>query len=327
MAAMNTTLADVEVFEAGPQTASDGTAREWTEAELDEMVRNFAATGDTVPAVVGHPKDDAPAYGWVSSLRRAGKRLIASFRDVAPEFAEMVSAKRFPNRSIKVLKTGQGWQVGHVGWLGAAAPAVSGLKPVNFTAADDVGEAHLFVAPLQPEPPMTKTFTQADIDAAAERARSEASAQHTAELAELRQAKDKAEFAQRLADCREVIAKAAQRGDQVHLTPAQAEGLAEFRAQLLGLESKEFTFAAADKTEKKVTLVAHFDAFLDSLPAQMTLGQQQATEDPDAIDAAQFAAPTGYTVSAERATLHNKALAYQAAHPNTDYLTAVRAVS
>lgn len=327
MSTANTTLEDVEIFEAGPQTDSRGNTREWTAAELDEMVANFQADGDTVPAVVGHPEDDAPAYAWMARLRRAGQRLVASFRDVAPEFAEMVLAKRFPNRSLKVVRSDRGWQIAHVGWLGAAAPAVKGLKPVNFSSveADDV---RLYHTPIAQEPPMSqpKTFTQADVDAAAKKATDDAKAAVDAELAQLRADKAKAEFGQRLAASREVIAKAAVRGDDVHLTPAQIEGLAEFRTRLLDIDQAEFTFTAGEK-EQKVTLAAHFDAFLNSLPSQMKLGQQRATDDPAATSAAQFNAPPGFTVNAERAELHNKALAYQKAHPNTDYLTAVQAVS
>lgn len=40
----------------------------------------------------------------------------------------------------------------------------------------------------------------------------------------------------------------------------------------------------------------------------------------------QYAAPQGTHVDAERLNLHRKAVAYQTAHPGTDYLAAVRAV-
>ena len=74
------------------------------------------------------------------------------------------------------------------------------------------------------------------------------------------------------------------RGNDVHITPAQREGLAEFRARLVEDSPSEFAFTASDKSEKKVTLVACFDGLLKSMPAQMKLGQQQATDDPPATD-------------------------------------------
>ena len=39
-----------------------------------------------------------------------------------------------------------------------------------------------------------------------------------------------------------------------------------------------------------------------------------------------FAAPAGYVADPDRLDVHQRALAYQSKHPNTDYLTAVRAV-
>lgn len=41
----------------------------------------------------------------------------------------------------------------------------------------------------------------------------------------------------------------------------------------------------------------------------------------------EFAAPAGHAVDGEQLARHRKALAYQAEHPGTDYITAVKAVS
>lgn len=55
------------------------------------------------------------------------------------------------------------------------------------------------------------------------------------------------------------------------------------------------------------------------------LTREQATGGTSAH--ASFAAPHGYSVDAEAADLHAKALAWQQSHPGTDYLAAVKAVS
>lgn len=119
----------IEVFRAGSQTSSDGVTQNFTHTDLDQIVSNH----QPAPIVIGHPKADAPAYGWSHSLKRDGDVLLAKFSDVEPQFEKMVADKRFPNRSVKIKKTNAGWQLAHVGWLGAAAPAVAGLKPVQFS--------------------------------------------------------------------------------------------------------------------------------------------------------------------------------------------------
>jgi hypothetical protein len=43
--------------------------------------------------------------------------------------------------------------------------------------------------------------------------------------------------------------------------------------------------------------------------------------------AVEFAAPDNLGVDASRLELHSQAIAYQAAHPGTDYVAAVKAVS
>ena len=99
---------------------------------LDRIVAAHAAA-DPAPVVVGHPEADAPAYAWVAALRRAGDRLQATLRDIAPSFREAVKAGRYSGRSIAL----QGDTLRHVGFLGGRAPAVPGLAPTRFAAAPE----------------------------------------------------------------------------------------------------------------------------------------------------------------------------------------------
>jgi hypothetical protein len=92
---------------------------------------------------VGHPKTDAPAYGWVRALRADGGDLVAEPHQVEPAFAEMVQAGRFKKISASFYTPNHpsnpkpgAFYLKHVGFLGAAAPAVKGLRDVAF-AADD----------------------------------------------------------------------------------------------------------------------------------------------------------------------------------------------
>lgn len=131
-----TGLADawVEVFKAGTHTDSGGRTATFTRADLDEMVANH--TLGAAPAVLGHPKHDAPAYAWVGEYKRDGDSLFAKFKDINPAFEQGVKAGAYRNRSVSVYKDKTcGYRVRHIGWLGAAPPAIDGLA-CNFAAPE-----------------------------------------------------------------------------------------------------------------------------------------------------------------------------------------------
>lgn len=133
-----------QIFRAGRHTASSGTALNFTEADLEAAVAAYDPSVHEAPIVVGHPKDNGPAYGWVRALSYSDGAVVAEPQQVDPEFAEMVSAGRFKKRSASFYtpdspsnpKPGA-FYLRHVGFLGAQPPAVKGLKDVNFADADE----------------------------------------------------------------------------------------------------------------------------------------------------------------------------------------------
>lgn len=131
----------VEIFRGGKQTDSAGKTKEWTAADLDQIVSNFDAK-DSAPMVIGHPKHDSPAWGWVQSLQREGDKLFARLAPTA-KFREWADAGHIRNRSVKIVSTPKGYKLGHVGFLGAAPPAVEGLEALTFNA-DEPGEIYEF---------------------------------------------------------------------------------------------------------------------------------------------------------------------------------------
>ena len=118
----------IEIFAGGPQTDSAGNTHDGDEI-IDRALATFNPREHEPPVVVGHPKTNGPAFGWVSALKREGGKLLAKFKDVNPEFAAMAKAGLFKKRSASFYPDGR---LRHVGFLGAAPPAVKGLADVRF---------------------------------------------------------------------------------------------------------------------------------------------------------------------------------------------------
>lgn len=120
-----------EIFAAGNHTAVNGESASFSEADLSEIARAYnEQTAHEAPIVIGHPKMDAPAYGWVEKVKAEGGKLFAKFKDTATEFVDLVSQGRYKKKSIKLYpdKT-----LVHVGFLGAVPPAVKGLRNAAFS--------------------------------------------------------------------------------------------------------------------------------------------------------------------------------------------------
>lgn len=133
----------IEIFRAGRHTAMSGESVSFTERELDQVVQSYDPSRHEAPIVVGHPRADAPAYGWVRGLTRKGAALEATVDQVDPAFAELVSLGRFKKVSASFYRpdspsnpTPGKWHLRHVGFLGAQPPAVKGLKQVSFAGGD-----------------------------------------------------------------------------------------------------------------------------------------------------------------------------------------------
>lgn len=128
-----------EIFRTGRHTDSAGRTKEWTEADLDNIVSSYNPAQHEAPIVIGHPKDDAPAYGWIQALKRSGDRLLALPSRLLPLFTEAVKNGFFKKRSVAFNPDGS---LRHVGFLGAASPAVKGLADPQFNDAPP--DAHIY---------------------------------------------------------------------------------------------------------------------------------------------------------------------------------------
>ncbi len=122
----------IPIFQAGKQI--DGNGRQWDgDGLIEKALRTFDTAKHEPPLVVGHPRHDAPAFGWVEGLKREGDLLMAKFRDVVPEFTEAVKKGLYKKRSAAFYPDGS---LRHVGFLGATIPAVKGLADVSFAEGE-----------------------------------------------------------------------------------------------------------------------------------------------------------------------------------------------
>lgn len=157
----------LHIFKPGKHTAMSGVRLAFSESELQASAEAYDPKLHEAPLVVGHPKLDAPAYGWVSSLKFSDgdididPGLYALPSQVNPDFADMVAAGAFKKISASFFSPSSPnnpvpgvYYLRHVGFLGAQAPAVKGLRTpsfasdeegvVTFSEWDDVDNANLW---------------------------------------------------------------------------------------------------------------------------------------------------------------------------------------
>lgn len=132
----------VEVLRTGRHTDMSGREVDFTERTLDEIVASYDPKAHEAPVVIGHPRTNGPAYGWVRGVRRDGDRLVT---DIA--FAEglteairaghyrKVSASLYTPSSVGNPTPGR-YHLRHVGLLGAQPPAVKGLREIELAEHD-----------------------------------------------------------------------------------------------------------------------------------------------------------------------------------------------
>lgn len=132
-----------ELFQPGTHTDSAGRTLTFPPSAVRETADAYDPALHEAPIVVGHPAEDAPAYGWVEGLSFDGGRLKAHVRDVEPQFDELVRAGRYRKVSAAFYHPDSAtnpkpgvWYLRHVGFLGAQPPAIKGLKPIEFRDGD-----------------------------------------------------------------------------------------------------------------------------------------------------------------------------------------------
>ncbi len=134
----------LSIFRTGTHVASNGKRLTFDDATLRASVAAYDPETHEAPIVVGHPATDAPAYGWIAKVEYDDGVMRALPAQVEPQFSELVKAGRYKKISASFYEPDSPanpkpgvFYLRHVGFLGAAAPAVKGLKQIEFTSDDE----------------------------------------------------------------------------------------------------------------------------------------------------------------------------------------------
>ncbi|KRB58465.1 hypothetical protein ASE04_27515 [Rhizobium sp. Root708] len=364
--------ARIEVFRTGTFTPMEGQQLSFSAADLKAMADAYDFATAPAPVVVGHPKTDAPAFGWAQSFDYDAKadRLFANVGEIAPAFADAVKAGTYKKVSLSFHRPDAAanpvpgtWYPKHIGFLGGAAPAVTGLQNVQFSQPDDAGTCTVEFGERGLEETASilralreffiEKFGMEDADKALPGFRIEWLAE-----TELQTPAVQPSFSA------SPIIEPKEPPVTKPVDPAFAAREAEFTTRFADLQKREQALANAANVSFAETLVtdgkllpASKDkvvAILNALPADtavsfadgantVTASVSQAVRDvlsaqpkivsfgatdlPEAGKQASASfASDGHAVDRERMEVHDKALAYQRAHPGTEYIAAVKAV-
>ena len=272
----------IEIARTGTFTDSAGRPQTFTEQDLDAIARAYDPDQRDAPLCIGHPKDNAPAFGWVEKLKREGAKLFATFAHVPGEVKKLVAKKHYRHVSMSLMPDRVNLR--HVALLGAAQPAIDGLRAVelndggdaitvNFAASDGEGDSMTIeelqrqVGQLQAQLEALKT-ENADLKKKADTHKQDKDKADAAKTdAEQKAAKASADFAAYKGkietERREARVSALVQAGKVK--PAERAGVLDFAAKLAGQDGT-VDFAAPDGTKESVTLEERYFRDLEARP-------------------------------------------------------------
>lgn len=88
-------MSAIHIFKAGTHTDMHGKKLPFTPDDLAACVKAYDPSVHEAPLVIGHPRTEDPAWGWVKALSLSGVDLMAEPAQLDPQFAEMVTDGRF----------------------------------------------------------------------------------------------------------------------------------------------------------------------------------------------------------------------------------------
>jgi hypothetical protein len=134
----------INIFKTGTHTSSNGATLDFSEDKLQGSAESYSPSVHEAPIVIGHPKDNGPAYGWIKSMEFSEGSLDAIPDQVNEDFAEMVKKGSFKKVSASFYlpdapnnPSPGNLYLRHVGFLGAQPPAIKGLSAVDFSEQEE----------------------------------------------------------------------------------------------------------------------------------------------------------------------------------------------
>lgn len=221
------------------ELAKTGTwsGKKLTKSMLNDAAGNFS---DRVPVIVGHESafwsDASPAVGWIEGVEVVGSALVGEV-NFTSDGLKLWDSKAYRNWSVGLRKDSEEspWELAHLALLGAANPAIKGLRVLEFSEGAPAFRAEFFN--------FSKETEIMDTEKLKEEMRAEFAAKMEAEKAEFaaREAAKDAEIANLKAESEK--ARRAEFAAKVENTFKAAEGKvpAEKVKDLKALFSKENT--------------------------------------------------------------------------------------
>lgn len=366
----STATARIEVFRPGTFTPMSGEKLSYSADDLRAIAASYSFDDAPAPIVVGHPKTDAPAYGWASVFEydEAAERLFATVTGIEPAFADAVKEGRYKKVSMSFFKPDADnnpqpgtWYPKHIGFLGGAAPAVSGLKPVSFTGPD--GEAETFIVFGEPgfeqAASLFRNLREFFIEKFGSEAADKALPSYQIEWLDASVVESKSAPQPRFSETQEDKKEPKVTKPANPDFAAREAGLTEREQRIAARELKlrhddNVAFAEQLAGEGRIapTQAAKLAELLDAVPDEaevsfsgeeakplgealreifaaqpkiVSFGAADLGDDPESEPAVSFASD-GKPIDQESLKIHNKAIAWQRSHPGVSYNDAIDAV-
>jgi len=131
----------IEIFRAGKHTDSNGIEHVYTDADIERTAALYKERKVDAPLVLGHPKGNGPAHGWIADLKADAGKLLMQAKDVTSDLATWVDKKMYKYVSPSLYPDGR---IRHLGFLGDTPPAVKDLPAVAFMEFGDDQDSFTF---------------------------------------------------------------------------------------------------------------------------------------------------------------------------------------
>lgn len=311
----------IEIFRSGNHTDSAGRTRNFSAQDISAIADKYNQTAAAdesaeAPLVIGHPKDNTPAYGWVERLARRGEILFAKLKNLSPEIIEEVRKGAFKKVSVSLFPD---LMLRHIGLLGGATPAVKGLKNISFSERESTEIISEFNFNYLSNKEVTKESDLIEKINFLE----EENKKIKKKLEDKNQQIHKLIKDVKTKEFREFINTSGKAQNGLKLSPAQSENLVEI-LQLVyerGLKKEENADYNATDFSENEDLLEKIKMFISGLTTQITTEEFAIKQSKkDNLDYYSF---SGRKVQPDRMLLHNRALEIMNENPTLSYEEAI----